>query len=92
MFRFLALLLIAVSFGGCAGLFLGGSLLSFIELIYFLTWKAYHHWRQTPSNAVVAFKSNKKRKHPRRIIKDTWTIDDTRANNNRQTDRFTWHM
>lgn len=34
-----------VSFGGCAGLFLGASLLSFIELIYFLTWRVYYHWR-----------------------------------------------
>ncbi|XP_022173790.1 pickpocket protein 19-like [Myzus persicae] len=81
-----------VSFGGCAGLFLGGSLLSFIELIYFLTWKAYHHWRQTPSTTVVASKSNKKRKHPRRVIMDTWTIDNTRANKNRQTDRLSCHM
>ncbi|XP_050430726.1 pickpocket protein 19-like [Adelges cooleyi] len=34
-----------VSFGGCAGLFLGASLLSFIELIYFLTWRVYYHWK-----------------------------------------------
>lgn len=84
------LLLFAVSFGGCAGLFLGGSLLSFIELIYFLTWKAYHHWRQTSSTTVLTSKSKKKRKG--RIIVDTWTIDDTQMNNNSQDARFSYHL
>ncbi|KAE9526506.1 hypothetical protein AGLY_013154 [Aphis glycines] len=79
-----------VSFGGCAGLFLGGSLLSFIELIYFLTWKAYHHWRQTPSTTVLTSKSKKKRKG--RIIEDTWTTDDTQTNNNSQDARFSYHL
>jgi len=81
----------SVSFGGCAGLFLGGSLLSFIELIYFLTWKAYHHWRQTPSTTVVASKLKKQRKQPRRITVDTWTIDDTKTNNS-QTTLFSYHL
>ncbi|VVC27973.1 Epithelial sodium channel [Cinara cedri] len=41
-----------VSFGGCAGLFLGGSLLSFIEIIYFLTWRVFYHWRKTQKTSV----------------------------------------
>ncbi|KAK7582678.1 hypothetical protein V9T40_014123 [Parthenolecanium corni] len=34
-----------VSFGGCTGLFLGGSLLSCLELIYFFTLRLYCHWQ-----------------------------------------------
>lgn len=36
---------IAVSFGGCTGLFLGGSLLSCVELMYFLTLRLYCQWK-----------------------------------------------
>lgn len=63
-----------VSFGGCAGLFLGGSLLSFIELIYFLTWRVYYHWRRTPLKSDKS--KNKKKAKGRRIVTDTWTMDD----------------
>uniref|UniRef100_A0A2S2PGV2 Degenerin del-1 n=2 Tax=Schizaphis graminum TaxID=13262 RepID=A0A2S2PGV2_SCHGA len=63
-----------VSFGGCAGLFLGGSLLSFIELIYFLTWRVYYHWRRSPRKSIKS-KSKKKGKR-RQILTDTWAMDD----------------
>jgi len=66
--------LFTVSFGGCAGLFLGGSLLSFIELIYFLTWTVYYHWRRMPPKSVKN-KNNKKRKG-HRIVTDTWAMED----------------
>ncbi|KAI5753622.1 hypothetical protein M8J77_001895 [Diaphorina citri] len=34
-----------VSFGGTAGLFVGASLLSGVEIVYFLTLRLYHFWR-----------------------------------------------
>ncbi|XP_065222143.1 pickpocket protein 19-like [Planococcus citri] len=40
-----SLLDLLVAFGGCTGLFLGGSLLSCVELLYFLTLRLYFQWK-----------------------------------------------
>ncbi|KAG8256647.1 hypothetical protein J6590_064168 [Homalodisca vitripennis] len=36
-----------VALGGIAGLFLGGSLLSAVEILYFFTFRLFYHWKQT---------------------------------------------
>ncbi|XP_054260321.1 pickpocket protein 19-like isoform X2 [Macrosteles quadrilineatus] len=36
-----------VAIGGIAGLFLGGSLLSGAEILYFFTFRLFYHWRNT---------------------------------------------